>query len=226
MGSGRALMAAVGVPGGDPLGLVPQLVALASDQTETRGRVTELAETVAELVDRVAGVLVDVEHVDGQLDTVRAAIEDLTAAVEGLSAEPDRAAVWSWADMDADARREALAELAGWVQDVLVSRYQLDERRLPRCWYRHPEAVEELSWLYADWARVFRGGRGASTSAAGEWHDRWLPGVLDRLGRSLAACAAGREHREYSLPLRPAVDPGFDAYIATHDRPSATASPD
>lgn len=215
-------------PVGDPLGLVPQLVALAGDQAETRAQVTELAGTLGELVDRVSGLVADAEHVGGQLDAVRTAVEELASAIERLSAEPDRTPVWTWVDMDTDTRRGALRELATWVDDVLVARYQLDDRALPRCWYRHPAAVEELSWLYQDWTRVYRGGRGTSTSAAGEWHDRWLPGVLTRITKALAGCAM-REHRPPHGPPNPAVDSSFEAFLNTLDaesvEPSAAARP-
>lgn len=211
-------MADRATPAADPLGLVPQLVALAGDQAETRSRVSDLTDTLGDLVDRVTGLVTDADHVGAQLDAVRTAIEELAAAVERLSAEPDKTPVWTWADMDTDSRCGALRELARWIDDVLVARYRIDDRALPRCWYRHPAAVEELSWLYQDWTRVYQGGRGASTSAAGEWHDRWLPGVLARITKALASCAMG-EHRALHEPPSPAVDGTFETYVDALDQP-------
>jgi hypothetical protein len=203
---------------GDPLGLVPQLVALAGDQAETRGRVDQLTAAVEDVGGQLADLAGNGAVTEAQLSAVRTAVEELTAAVERLSVEPDRPAVWTWVGMDTDTRREALRELARWVDEVLVGRYQLDDRVLPRCWYRHPDAVEELSWLYADWTRVYRGGRGSSTSAAGEWHDRWKPGVLDRITKALAGCAVGDHRPPVRQPL-PATDGGFETYLTTLDQP-------
>ncbi|HEY9388719.1 MAG TPA: hypothetical protein VIR27_02985, partial [Mycobacteriales bacterium] len=53
MGSGAVTV--VGQTGpGDPLGLVPQLVALAGDQAETRGRVDQLTAAVEDVGGQLA----------------------------------------------------------------------------------------------------------------------------------------------------------------------------
>jgi hypothetical protein len=64
------------------------------------------------------------------------------------------------------------------------------QRKLPPCWYRHPDAVVELSWLCQEWHRVYRSSKG-TPAAADEWHDRWLPGTVNRLlsESTLANCA-------------------------------------
>ena len=105
---------------GDPLGLVSQLVALAGDQAETRGRVDQLTAAVEDVGCQLAELAGTGAAAEVHLSAVRAAVEELTAAVERLSVEPDRPAVWTWVSMDTDTRREALRELAGWVDEVLV----------------------------------------------------------------------------------------------------------
>jgi hypothetical protein len=55
------------------------------------------------------------------------------------------------------------------------------------CWPNHPEALWELTWLYQLWCRAYLTKRPAPKDAA-DWHDRWAPGVLRRLGQVMARC--------------------------------------
>lgn len=211
--------------GGDPLGLVLQLVALAADQTETRGLVNGLLAGVEQLGAEAARLAEATGATEAQLDEVQVALAAVTDAVSKLGTEPDSTPMWVWTEMDPESQRGALRELAGWVDEVLVGRYHTGQEQLPRCWYRHPAAVEELSWLYLDWVKVYRGGKGSSTSAAGEWHDRWRPGVMDRLGRALSNCRT--EHRDWLVAMPPGTDVGFEEYLATigQEPPPPPAAP-
>lgn len=209
-------------PASDPLGLVPQLVTLAADQAETRSRLDQLATVVEEAGGQLADLAGTRAAAEADLAAVRTALQELTEAVGRLAAEPDKSPLWTWVDLDTGARREALRELAEWIGDVLVDRYQIGDQELPRCWYRHPGAVEELSWLYLDWARVYRG-KGGSTAAAGEWNDRWLPGVLARIVKRLAGCRRG--HRDQMEQPPPATDTGFETFLNTLGRPEPAVSP-
>ncbi|OKI48971.1 hypothetical protein [Micromonospora sp. CB01531] len=67
--------------------------------------------------------------------------------------------------------------LLDWVRDILTTTYGLvghtggRQRKLPPRWYRHPDAVTELSWLCQESHRIYRPAKG-TPAAAGEWHNR------------------------------------------------------
>jgi hypothetical protein len=100
-----------------------------------------------------------------------------------------------WAAMDDALYTDSLRDLARWVAQILLARYPHAQALLPPCWPAHPAAVEELDWLYWDWTG-WAGDPEARSRDAADWHDRWLPGVLARLGPGLAACVKNRKHAE------------------------------
>jgi hypothetical protein len=104
-----------------------------------------------------------------------------------------------WAAMDDELYVDSLRDLARWVAEILLARYPHARVALPPCWPAHPAAVEELDWLYWDWTCWSSDPEGRSRDAA-DWHDRWLPGVLARIGPQLAACTTDRGH------VRPSYD--------------------
>jgi hypothetical protein len=61
------------------------------------------------------------------------------------------------------------AQLADWV-DWFTARYQISVRKIPACWYRHGDLVEELSALHTAWQVSYStldGGYGPIG-----WHER------------------------------------------------------
>jgi hypothetical protein len=164
-------------------------------------RVSELAERVGGLQARVAAAEAAVE---GQEHATEAAaglaqeVARLSAVVTATdSAGGDRDVLDHprvWAGMTAETCTEALRDLARWVGEILLPRYPHAGPVLAPCWPAHPAAVEELDWLYWDWTCWAAPG-GRSRDAA-DWHDRWLPGVLARLGPELAGCARGGRHTQ------------------------------
>ena len=120
-------------------------------------------------------------------------IPELRRQVEQILAlltDDDQAssAGWFWLTMDGQAREDKLGELSDWVEAVLRAQYPgyLAEQIRP-CWPNHPEALWELTWLYQLWCRAYLTKRPAPKDAA-DWHDRWAPGVLRRLGQVMARC--------------------------------------
>jgi hypothetical protein len=82
-----------------------------------------------------------------------------------------------------------LATLRAWAGRFLAVQYP--GYRLPACWPTHREALWELGTLYAEWQRVYAGPRGADLAGALWFHERWLPGTLARLARSIPCDEAG-----------------------------------
>ena len=83
----------------------------------------------------------------------------------------------NWRTLDDDTAPEIWDRLADWV-DWFTDRYQIPQRRIPACWYRHPALVEELSALHTAWTVSY------DTVDAGYgpigWHER-LAAALPRL---------------------------------------------
>ena len=148
---------------------VEQLVAL-------RGRVRDLSAVTANL-----GVKVDA----------------LAAAVADVAHAPQRGAgpVWCWPDLDADAAQQAWTTLTTWMREYLLDRYPLARRAVYPCWYRHPEAVDALSALFATWQTAYHDASADSDRAA-SWLERWLPAALRQLNEALHSCT----RKEHTVP--------------------------
>ncbi|HEX6514911.1 MAG TPA: hypothetical protein VF049_05025 [Nocardioidaceae bacterium] len=165
---------------------------------DVRDLAHDLARAVEELVRRPNPH--DPDDVGGDLAQLRSAVTSLAEDIENLAA--GLAAVDfrppCWVDLTQEEAREAWRELYEWLRDVLFARYPITEQQVPPCWYLHPAAVEELSWLRTAWCAAYRNPK-ASPTAAGEWHDRWLPGVLRRIADEWADCGKrGGQHEEWN----------------------------
>ncbi len=96
-----------------------------------------------------------------------------------------------WLGLEAAEHHRRLAELRSWVEDFLQVHYPGYASGLRACWANHPEAVWELSTLMTEWLRVYGDEDHRDLGAALWWHERWLPGVLARLGRAIPCDEAG-----------------------------------
>jgi hypothetical protein len=97
---------------------------------------------------------------------------------------------WCWPTLGAPAATKLWLELAGWV-GWLRGRYPVAER-VPGCWWRHPEVVEELTALWLAWQRAYID---PTTELTGpiDFHSRHLPDALGRIREWGVHCDA--EHR-------------------------------
>jgi hypothetical protein len=153
----------------------------------------------------------------GQVPHLHAALIRLAEDVATLMGDGDddgAPALPCWVDLDAGAAQRAWTRLHEWVRDVLLARHPYittsgARPELSPCWYRHPAAVEELSWLHITWCRAYRNPDASPTEAA-DWHDKWLPRLLERLPR-LVPC---RGRHTDDPATGPAVDDDFAAFVA------------
>jgi hypothetical protein len=75
-----------------------------------------------------------------------------------------------------------------WVETVLRLQYPgYLAGQIRPCWLNHPEARWELAWLYQLWSLAYLARR-SEPKAAADWHDRWLPGLIRRLGQTMGRC--------------------------------------
>ena len=157
---------------------------------------------IPKIVDPRTGELMDTDSVPG-LASVAALHDDqiyqLSAVVAQLQEEEDSSAtadlsgpyVWrTLSTHDAEKLWEALADWVGWLR----GRYPL-ARQVPLCWWRHPELVEELTALWLAWREAYTE-KGAPLTAAADWHGRWLPEFLRRVGAGGWNIACEGEHKE------------------------------
>lgn len=98
-----------------------------------------------------------------------------------------------WHDLDQAGEAAQLATLRGWVDEVL--RVQYPDYKLPDCWPAHRTALWELGNLRAEWQAIYEDLRGANLERALWFHERWLPGAIARLTRSIPCDEAGCQAR-------------------------------
>jgi hypothetical protein len=158
---------------------------------------------VAALAVQVSGLRRDVEALAARVDVltrtqgehavVLEGITELRSQVEKILAlvtDDDKASSvgWFWLTMDEHAREEKFGELFDWLETVLRPQYPgYLAGQIRPCWPNHPEAEWELAWLYQLWSFAYLSKRAAPKDAA-DWHDRWAPGVIRRLGAVMDRC--------------------------------------
>ena len=171
----------------------PSVAALAIHLNGLRRDVESLATKVGTLAStqrKHAALLDDITELRRQVGQI------LAHLTEDEDASP---AAWFWLTMNDEERDEKFAELLDWVETVLRVQYPdyLAEQIRP-CWPNHPEARWELAWLYQLWSLAYLAKRPAPKDAA-DWHDRWSPGVIRRLGQLMRRCEGTCHQRQPDL---------------------------
>ncbi|MFE2749617.1 hypothetical protein ACFXKX_35755 [Streptomyces scopuliridis] len=133
------------------------------------------------------------------LDALAKTVKQIREDLEAQAAEPaeEKLAVWNWSfqgGMNREEAGEAWEILVGWARSTLQVQYgwigppadifartgqgygsvnngPSTPPRIPACWYRHREAVIELSWLCQEWIKIYTTSYGTPTRA-GDWHER------------------------------------------------------
>jgi hypothetical protein len=170
-------------PGPDP---AAALAALAAQLEELRGQLARSQGEVGQLRARM-------EEFSGRdmvmLRAIKQLGEKLDEAVRKRAADDPQAPVWI--RLDEEERAARLAVLRDWVEKFARPQYPKYLAKLPSCWESHPEAVWELSNLMTEWVRVYADPENRPLQDALWWHERWLPGVLNRLAQAYNCDAAG-----------------------------------
>lgn len=68
-------------------------------------------------------------------------------------------------------------------------------KRIPYCWEEHGGLAAEIATLAVAWQRAFADVK-ANSDAAQMWHDRWLPGFLQRLHQWVPADCFDGAHKQ------------------------------
>lgn len=157
----------------------------------------------AQTIARLRKDLDDLAH--HSTDTFVALVERIEGIESGAGSSSSSPTSWCWRDLGPRAGDELWNQVTDWVEWIR-SRYPL-ARKIPACWADHPEVVEELTALWLAWQAAYQGSNTTLTAAV-DWHDRWLPGLLHRLEHGPFAVDCANGHRP-----RPAT-----AYADTTDR--------
>lgn len=170
------------------------IAALAAQVGELRQLVSSVKSTVtrwdARLEERAGSDLVLRLEVKKLREDVARVSAALAGALETRNLADQPAPRW---DVSAEKEASQLAELRAWVGGFLIVQYP--GYRLPACWPAHREALWELGNLHAEWQRVYADPRGGHLAAALWFHERWFPGVLARLTRSIPCDEAGCQNQ-------------------------------
>ena len=163
------------------------LAALAAQVGDIRGKVRFLES----VVDRAGLAFVnDLEARQGRLtadlDALATQVENLAVGLEDALASRPRTAAPTWVGLTDEQRDTQLLALGRWVETVLVPGYTPDPPLLA-CWRNHWPAIWELSTVWAEWRRIYERAI-PDLQGALDFHNRWLPGALERTRRALAKC--------------------------------------
>lgn len=189
--------------------LARQVLTLAQDLAALARRLDDLGDplTLRVQVSGLARRVAKLGEADpAGISALAAAVHGLTgriAALEDALSQRGPSDLWDFTGLpgsfDGDARLQAWEQLHAWVRDVLGGVYQLAAapgpaaplpsgqagHKIPPCWAEHLDLVAELAWLAQEWIRLYRTPYG-TPSRAGDWHDRYLPGLRRRLSASTA----------------------------------------
>jgi len=152
---------------------------LAAQVNALRGQLAQLAARM-EAEGPGAGMLALVK--------VKQLGEQLAEAIEKHRLRPPPAPWWVVSEAEG---RAMLADLRGWVDGFARRHYPGYLCRIPACWANHAEAVWELSTLRAEWERIYGDEDNRDLQGALNWHDRLLPGVVNRLADAVKCDEAG-----------------------------------
>jgi hypothetical protein len=161
-------------------------------------------------VEAVAGLAREIEALRQSIDTLRglpSRVDEVAELVAQLAdavnatTTASGGGIASWLDLptEVDTTQAVLGELLAWMQ-VVYLRYPDAAAGLPDCWLWHPDVVEELLWLMQAWLAAYRDDK-AAVSLAGDWHDRYRPGVVRRIISTAGRCSLENHQPRDGQPL-------------------------
>lgn len=166
----------------DPLGPVPDFFGSASPELGGRPESAELQREVASLRALVGAQGRAIEAID-------AALAKLLDSREGKL----RPAAWCYHQPPPMKDVDVLPSWVAWFN----LRYAPQEhaRLIPYCWEQHGGLAAEIATVAYAWQKAFDDVK-ANSDAAQMWHDRWLPGFIQRMRSWAPADCFDGSHRD------------------------------
>lgn len=170
---------------------------LTGEVATLRARHADLAAAVSEQLGPTLAALE--QTTTSELGQLRGHIKELYTAVD--QEQQAKNPPVDWIGMNAETAREQWPILARWVGEVLVGWYEITRDQLPDCWPLHTPAVIELSWVRSAHRQAYLAH--VHPHITGEWHTRWLPHLLTRLGQLIDSrkCRSGEHRPERGEPM-------------------------
>ncbi len=192
--------------------------------TQTGDPLGALAVEVASLGRRQGAIALRLDKIEGrvdELDAIKQEVENLADQVAGLAETlqnggraagddgPSSPRPWCSVVKDGTGEGTPVAALVLWLDSVLIPQYgealgglhrQVKEP-LPSCWPQHRAVANELWTLYQMWLLAYESPEGKVRDAA-DWHDRWLPGAIDRMQDVFTRCT---HHESITAPQQRGV---------------------
>ena len=164
-----------------------------------RGRRGSGRAALAREIDALRQSIDKLRGLPGRVDHLAETVRQLADTVNATTTTAGGVA--SWLDLPAEVKtaHAVLGELLAWMQ-VVYLRYPDAAAGLPDCWLWHPDVVEELLWLMQAWLDAYRDDK-AAVSLAGDWHDRYRPGVVRRITTSAGRCSLENHQPRDGHPL-------------------------
>lgn len=164
-----------------------------------------------------------------RLARVESMVRQLTAEVEARVPRDQDAEASQSTDarawlliQDTGQGRAVLAELTQWLAEVYL---HYPGAALPSCWLWHPAVVEELWWLRQAHHDAYNARDGSAAKAA-DWHDRYRPGVTQRIQAALRDCELALHEKPRpapTVPLTGSADRIAEAWTTTRTSPQPTS---
>ena len=166
----------------DPLGPTPDFFGSALPNASGPDEVAQLRREVASLRDLLAAQGRAIEAVDS-------ALAKLIDAREGKLLP----ASWCYHQPPPMKNVDVLPTWVAWFNLRYVP--QEHTKQIPYCWEQHGGLAAEIATLAYGWQKAFDDVK-ANSDAAQMWHDRWLPGFLQRMRMWAPADCFDGSHRE------------------------------
>jgi hypothetical protein len=138
-------------------------------------------ETLAHFAVVLAAHRGQLAALDGKVEHLAQTVE---ALAEGVSKGPPMIA---WHELDGGQAAAVRADLVKWADEVLFPAYPSARDSIRECWLSHPDAVTEVSLIWLEFRRIYRGAHPPLADSL-VLFDRWLPGVLRRVRQITDKC--------------------------------------
>jgi hypothetical protein len=145
--------------------------------------------------EALAALAIQVAALRGNLALTKQELEDRLDKIaetlsDAIAASPKGPPATWWQGLSAEERELARAQLAEWLASVLREWYPGYLTEIPECILDHPEGLVELSNLLGEFRRIYSAKHPPLADALA-LHDRYLPGMLRRLGTITRGCGPG-----------------------------------
>ncbi|MET0873078.1 MAG: hypothetical protein ABWX89_12175 [Paeniglutamicibacter terrestris] len=145
--------------------------------------------------------------------------ESVAALVEELANYP-AGGPWLWEGLEPEAQRALWIELdafVSWLQNRILSHHASKEGWIAPCWYKHPDAVEQLTALMVAHKASYHPKSKTPSHTLVDWFQRCLWPTMDTLKQrqTFKQCLHKREHEEPYAPGMNLVasDEDFTAFV-------------